>query len=370
MKSFPTKKLIDNLSAKGIIFKPGEKNLFQRNDYFQIVNAYKSLFILKVENIQDIMRNINNNLEIDRYKKNFQISNYSDNNSLKNKICDRIIAKYGLNCTTTQALGDKIKAIEKIKYLHHVYKPNTFYGDFVRMFNFEHELRAILLKNTLIIEENIKRIFISVLNNEEHIDSNFLANISNYNVTAAGFTKPLESLSKIIKLQGNTNSKPIKRKRNQEIIVPYWILINEMTLNQTITTIKNLNETIKYKILQSCFNEFTSSNVDIFDSSKNITTIDSEKRNIHIFTKILTYVGYFRNMLAHNQPIYNYNVKDTDLTSFPNISYDEPTINGANNISNQYQRNAATMLKLREFYGPDFFNGRNYQVNIDLSWII
>lgn len=238
------------------------------------------------------------------------------------------------------------------------------------MFNFEHELRAILLKNTLIIEENIKRIFISTLNDEEHMDSDYLANISNYNVKATGFTKPLESLSKIIKLQGNTNSKPIKRKRNQEIIVPYWILINEMTLNQTITTIKNLNETIKYKILQRCINEFTLLNINIFDSNKDNMTIVAEKKNIHIFTKILTYVGYFRNMLAHNQPIYNYNVKDIDLTSFPSISYNEPNINGVNNVEDQYRQNAATMLKLQEFYERDFFNGRNYKVNIDLSWII
>lgn len=69
MKSFSTNNLIANLSSKGIIFNYGEKELFKRNDYFQIVNAYKSLFILKVENIRDIMKNINNNFEVDRYKK-------------------------------------------------------------------------------------------------------------------------------------------------------------------------------------------------------------------------------------------------------------------------------------------------------------
>lgn len=73
METNSTSKLIKNLERKGITFGFGEKQLFKKYDYYQVVNAYKNLFVLDVENIDKIRDNIQNNIDIDRYKKYYGI---------------------------------------------------------------------------------------------------------------------------------------------------------------------------------------------------------------------------------------------------------------------------------------------------------
>lgn len=376
MKSNSTSELIKNLRRKGILFSNGDKILFENNDYFQVVNAYKGLFIQNVENIDDIINNINNSTNIDLYKTYFNIKSYNDNDDFENKVCNKIIEKYGLTCADTYSLQDKIKLIKKINYIHHIYKPTTFYKDFVRLYDFEHELRNLLLKYVLTIEENIKKIFIATLNNlpKDDRDANYLANINNYDTSRNNRNKSIESLKKVIDIYGNHHSKPIARKRDQDLIVPYWILINEMSMNQTLSTINNLNEHIKYKIMQKCLSSFTNcNNVDIFDKTKDSQTIEDERKLINAFSNVLKNIGYFRNLLAHNQPIFNYNVKDSDYSRFPNFTYELPKTDSRPDISivdQQHRINASQMGKMKEFFGTDFFNSRSTNINIDLSWII
>ena len=66
METNNTSKLIKNLLRKGISFDRGEKDLFTKYDYYQVINAYKNLFIVDVENIDTIKRNVLNNIDIDR----------------------------------------------------------------------------------------------------------------------------------------------------------------------------------------------------------------------------------------------------------------------------------------------------------------
>ena len=56
-------------------------------------------------------------------------------------------------------------------------------------------------------------------------------------------------------MQDKTNSKPIKSKVERSLPIPYWILINEMTLQQTIKTIDYLKEDLSTQIMINLFNE-------------------------------------------------------------------------------------------------------------------
>lgn len=369
MKSCDTNKLINNIINKGISFRRGEKEFFRKHDYFQIINAYKGLFVSGVEKIDDIINNINMNdsESILRYRKNFQLNKSDSLADMKNKILNKLVSKYDLSSNVNRlSEQDKMDLLNKIKYVHHIYKDNTFYGDFVRMYHFEHELRSILLRYTLSIEENIKRIFITYLNDKE-VNDNYLLDIKNYNLSKDNSKRSLESLNKLLGIYKNDKSRPVLRKMNQSLLAPYWIVINEMSLNQTITTINNLLPEDKYKIYQKCVEDFTNTKIDIYDRSKTSQIIDKEKKHLENFINILKYVGEFRNLLAHNQPIYNYNIKDIDLITYPTVSYKFPS---KDNVLDQYRINAASMYSLIYFYGIDFFNSRNYQVNIDLSWMI
>ncbi len=51
------------------------------------------------------------------------------------------------------------------------------------MYKFEHELRLMLLKYTLIIEESMKNIFIAYLN-DHNAKADYLVNMHNYNTSS------------------------------------------------------------------------------------------------------------------------------------------------------------------------------------------
>lgn len=396
MKHLNNNKLLKNLVSKGITCSRADKKLFEKYDYYQVVNAYKSLFVQDVEDIKKIFLNIDSDyltgssLFLNRYKMNFQVKRASNASDFKTEVCKFICEKYGLKFDKTDSYTDLQPKIDSISFIHHIYKSNTKYSDFIRMYEFEHSLRSVLLKYTLIIEENIKRIFISTLNNlnEEgiNVEANFLANIDNYN-TSASNTFAIQSLRKVIDLYGDEHSKPILRKRNQNLAIPYWIIINEMTLGQTLKTITNINEKVKNMVFQTCVNEFTNASVDIYDSSKPSSVIDREKSLIEDFSRMLQFIGELRNLLAHNQPVYGYNVENFDLCSFPEIKYIQPVVpkkvytqqkqenrknqtNPRDLISAYKRRKIANYMRsLSAFYGTDGFNSRITGTNIDLSWI-
>lgn len=149
---------------------------------------------------------------------------------------------------------------------------------------------------------------VTYLNNIEAKDT-FLTDINEYDTSPKNITNAINSIKKIFDKQTNKHSNPIKRKNNQELSVPYWIIINELTLGETIKLIINLNKVHMQSILENCINYFT----DVKLSKDNlITDEDKEKywNKLNVMREILNIIGLLRNSLAHNQPIYNFNVKE------------------------------------------------------------
>ena len=324
-----------------------------------------------METIDDIYNYINNGVKINEYKASFGITANTD---IFREICKKICKKYGISYSHTMKDIALRKNISKIDYVHHIYPQNTQYGDFLRMYKFEHELRNMLLKYTLIIEESIKNVFIKHLNNTPDVKANFLSDINNYD-TSRGNNDALDTLKLIIEKQKNKHSKPIQRKRKQDITIPYWILINELTMNETYNVIKNLKPEISILIFQDCLNHFTNKKVDIKDKTKPRKQIQNEKGMILSFRTLIKYIGTFRNMLAHNQPIYCYNHKDYCLMNYPTMSYDMPWVDMKKNptpseIDQQHKINSVTMHDLETFFGQDKYNANNSCRDINLSFII
>ena len=373
METNSTNKLITITENKGIKFLRGDKALFKKYSYFQVINAYKNLFTYDEDTIEEIKNNISNGLKLDYYKKSFQIKSDITDSDLYEAICDRICKKYGL-CSKT--LQEKEKQIKIIKYHHHIYNPGTLYTDFVRMYKFEHELRMMLLKYTLIVEESIKNIFISYLN-DINAEPNYLVNMDNYNTNSLK-SKSFDTMKLIIDKYDNQKSKPIKRKRNQHLTVPYWIIINELAMNQTYYAITNLNLNDSYKIFLRCLNFFTQLNLTEENRGKTQKQINYEKKMVNNFKTLLCYLGEFRNMLAHNQPIYCYNVLKYSINSNPKFKYELPKANpeykdkNGNKVPIEKQQiniMGPLMNSLKEYFGSDKFNSNN-STKLDLSKII
>ena len=56
-------------------------------------------------------------------------------------------------------------------------------------------------------------------------------NMHNYN-TSSIRNKAFDTMKLIIGKYDNAKSKPIKRKREQNLTVPYWIIINELAMRK------------------------------------------------------------------------------------------------------------------------------------------
>ena len=78
METNYTNKLITIAENKGLLFSRGDKALFKKYSYFQVVNAYKNLFAYDEDSIDEIKQNINsgNVSKINFYRK--RISNKND----------------------------------------------------------------------------------------------------------------------------------------------------------------------------------------------------------------------------------------------------------------------------------------------------
>lgn len=373
MNTNSTNKLIEILELKQIKFDKGEKSLFRKYSYYKVINAYKNLFVKDIEYIDTIRSNILQNKNIEFYKNVFKIKPEIKTEELYEKICDKICEKYGLK---SNSLQEKEENIRQIQYHLHKYNSTTKYGDFVRMYKFEHELRLMLLKYTLIIEESMKNIFIAYLN-DHNAKADYLVNMHNYN-TSSIKNKAFDTMKLIIGKYDNTKSKPIKRKREQNITVPYWIIINELAMNQTYYAIANLQEDDSRNIFLNCTNFFTKLNLTNEKKGKSEAIRKKEEAQINTFKTILCYLGEFRNMLAHNQPIYCYNIESFDINKRYPLEYELPKTNKNKKYSDgnfipkykqQISLNAKLMRNLSDYFGEDSFNKNNY-TNLNLSKII
>lgn len=361
MKSRKNEALIQNLRRKGISFQRGDTKLVKSYNYYQIINAYKALFITSVKTIDDIKQEVLSNKNLATYARIFGIQNID---SLQNlfiyESIVRSISKRYFDNYKREPISNLEKTIEEKKYLLHIYDLNATVKDFVRMYQFEHGLRIILLKYVLRIEEELKHLFTSTLNDLE-VDSNYLLDINSYNVKNNG---SITSIIKVLKKNDNTHSNAINRKKEQSLIAPYWILINEMTMGELTHSIRSLNTEVQNNILDKILQRFTIQ----------VTPNNKDRKAILNF---LSDISAFRNNLAHNNPIYQYNIKDSSLADYPNFSYLRPKISNFNKLSTHEKAVAINKSKsqiksdLVRFFGSDIYNQQpNSSFNINLSYII
>ena len=98
MNTNSTNKLIEILELKQIKFDKGEKSLFRKYSYYQVINAYKNLFVKDIEYIDTIRSNILQNKNIEFYKNVFKIKPEIKTEELYEKICDKICGEVYARC--------------------------------------------------------------------------------------------------------------------------------------------------------------------------------------------------------------------------------------------------------------------------------
>lgn len=171
----------------------------------------------------------------------------------------------------------------------------------------------------------------------------------------------LNSVTRIINVLSNKHSFPVARKREQKLISPYWILVNELTLNSVLKVINVLNKDMKDSVLDEFINVFTN-----FSGIKD----HAKRKGIQ---NILNDIGTFRNSLAHNQPIFSYNIDSKSLLKNMRVKFYKPQANKNKKTDNTVQINNIKQQicnDLNDFFGYDSYNGRGHSINLSLSYII
>lgn len=365
LKKHTTQNLRSNLKRKGIDITGTSANFFETLNYYQIVNAYKPLFInqsLKLVDINDLCVN-DKDFICNRY--DLKSSKYCSKNDLYEKVCDLIIEKYKQNYDlkglkkqsySNRIVEKELIINEKIDYRLHTYKGAKLI-DFRRIFDLEHELRSVYLKNVLLIENNIKSAFISYLNDCKTVTSNFLTDINNYNPNDSYSFK---SLSIVISKIQNNKSNPIAEKNSQEIIPPYWIIANELYLREVVLLINNLKVEHKIGIYNRICNLFALRVPGSFRNEK------KKKQFYDALFRMLNNIAHFRNSLAHNNPLFLFNISSKHLKDSCVITNTrvEQVKNGID-----YKYTESAIKYLENFFGRDSYNSTTNNKDINLAYI-
>lgn len=372
MQIYNTSNLKQILINKGIHFDKTDEVLFNKSDYYQVINAHKMLFITRVETIDDILKNIDNKKEITRYQKSFGIKTIDNN--FKENVIDSLSKKYGIKSLN---MNDKINELKKVEYIYHIYDSRCSFNDFYRMYEFEHDFRVTLMNYVLRIENSLKQIFIKTLNDFGGIKDNFLTNIENYDTSTQNYSNSIRTLKEILNIYDLSKSKAITKKIEQNISVPYYILINEMTFGNVVKCIKYLKPMYSEKIYQNLIERFTKINKNAYSKLNSF--------DMFIFESMLESIGAFRNVLAHNQPIYNCNIKDNAYTDVNDLEYFIPYVL-KNDVMSEMKRSKVDMdhatkicqLRLtnevkkifQTFFGKDSFNQNLDSSPVNLSYVV
>lgn len=284
---------------KGIEVRPSsDKKKFKAYNYYQVVNAYKYPFVFKAYDYNQIKNIILNpqTITYDFILDYYDIREIHADNEKIEKVAKKILEKYDLYDKRDSIQEMELK-ISKLDYVLHKYEKEAKYSDFIRLYKFEHELRSVLLKYMLKLEENIKNIVCVNLADRE-VKPNFLLSRESYDI------KNSQSVIKSIKMvydKLTVKNNSIQRKNDQEITPPFWIIIPAMTFNELIVLIFNLDTVHKVSIIDALVEKLT-----INSLSGDSAVVEEKKEN---FVNMLRSVGQFRNKLAHNEPLLTYNLK-------------------------------------------------------------
>lgn len=166
------------------------------------------------------------------------------------------------------------------------YLENTRFEDIEQLYLFDERLRIFMLEQLLSIERKVKS-SISYHFSQQFRDPNAYFNVNHFDYTGEKIEKVNELVS-IFKDIHNDNKRSyiIHYKKNHGDNIPLWVLINAMTFGRISKMYSLLQESTQQKISEDF-------------------KIASQKD----MGQMLNMLTLFRNVCAHNERLYDYNIK-------------------------------------------------------------
>ena len=186
-----------------------------------------------------------------------------------------------------------------------LFKKGTTFDEIVALYHFDRDLRSIVLKYIILIENTLKSIISHEFSKKYgygYLDrNNFLPTTTAHSDEI--LEKRIRNLFASIKstiAQGKKNNKYIKHYSSSYEKIPLWVVINDLSLGLTIKFFKLLKDE---------------------DRAVIASQFDSTSTELESFLNIL---NYFRNLAAHNQRLfdecYNENIVHTKIHNNLNLN--------------------------------------------------
>lgn len=181
--------------------------------------------------------------------------------------------------------------------------------DLVQQQGIDMDFKNILFKYTLLFEYRFKEAIAYVISKELGINEVDYLSISNYKVRKNRRNSLKSFLSYIVKEVSKYPKFPVTHYLDCNYIIPPWIFVQNLSLNQSINWFSHFPHRLKLKV----WNQLTNLNIEeiigdyIFDNNPNISDEkwdikDNEVRNLlnNGFSTYLYIINDFRNLVAHN----------------------------------------------------------------------
>ncbi len=180
------------------------------------------------------------------------------------------------------------------------YKAGTTFEHIYALYDFDRNIRSIMLKNILKMETSLKTKIAYYFSQAYNKQSFNYLDINNFDAKDPQVaTKIIADLSTVI----TRNTKQAQQgaqfyhylDKHKEL--PLWVLVTKMTLGNTIHFYYALKLPIKYQIIDEIVSTFKKQ----FKTTINIP----QKQQEEIISSMFDYINHFRNICAHEERMFN-----------------------------------------------------------------
>lgn len=158
--------------------------------------------------------------------------------------------------------------------------------DLYYFLKYDKNIQSILLKYAIYVENKFKNILAYVLSSKYGVDVKLYLNPKNFRNNGYKINATINDIN--YKIKNNKFPNPTKHYKKNHNHIPAWILLRNLTFNQTIDIYNNLYAEDKKEVIQLI-------SIDLYNNEDSIS----------IFKNSLIIVRKFRNTIAHNYDFIN-----------------------------------------------------------------
>lgn len=218
------------------------------------------------------------------------------------KISNEKLAKKILSVENYYALINGYKELFLKSFNPEIFQDDIYFENIFSLFDFDRELRMILLKYILIVERVIKTkisYHFSLKYSDDYLQiNNFDVKDNKKNLKIPGLINKMKKTIRIYSDKKNTNT-PINHYKNKYKIIPLWVLVEKLNFG----VIAHFFYCLKVEDQNTIAREIYTDYVEEYNYTKKSVLNPAET------SEILFFICDFRNKCAHDERIFSHRHK-------------------------------------------------------------